>query len=285
MRARKWVGALGAVGLLWATAGTAVIASAPTAGAASDPWSLSGPITAASVIGGPWTLNQASSPAHTATLGNPNAGMCSGTGLSSHSGTDLMQPYYFPFTVGDDQVMTGYFDYRVKDKEELLATGTSTDGGRSWTINGTALQLNDGKCGADGVTDNGEGHATVLSINGTTHVYTLDRAASPVVQLEHTLSPMGANPLAGQPASEPVSGNTVPATAHLVTGLSVPDGIMGIVPDYRRPGAVAGEVEIVYLAKDKGFYSPGQPGACPTDAASTAALAQIGKTPNQDRPM
>jgi len=211
--------------------------------------------------------------------------MCSGTALSSHTGTDLMQPYYFPSTVGDDQMMTGYFDYRVKDKEELLATGTSTDGGRNWTINGTALQLNDGKCGTGGIADNGQGHATVLTINGTTHVYTLDRAASPVVQLEHRLSPVGNNPLAGQPANEPVAGNIVPATARLVTGLSVPDGIMGIVPDYGRPGAAAGEVEIVYLAKAKGFYSLGQPGACPTDAGSVSALAQIGKSPNQDQPI
>ncbi|WP_322748993.1 MULTISPECIES: hypothetical protein [unclassified Frankia] len=288
MARKMGMGAAATFGALSVALVAVSTAVAPTANASSismDPWTVSSAITPANVTGGPWTLSQAASPAHTATLGSPTAGMCSGTGLSAHVGTDLMQPYYFPFTVGNDQVMTGYFDYRVKDKEELLATGTSTDGGKNWTINGTAYQLNDGRCGTSGITDNGEGHAAVLRVNGVQHVYTLDRAASPSFLLEHTLSPAAGNPLAGQPAQEPVSGTVVPATARQVTGLAVPDGILGVVPGYHRPGAPRGEVEVLYLSKEKGYYTPGSAGACPTDAASTALLASLGKSPNQDRPI
>ena len=126
-----------------------------------DPWTIVSPIAAASVNGGPWALNQAAAPAHSATLGSPNAGMCVNGSLTQHTGTDLMQPYYFPLTFGTDQFMTGLFDYRVKDKEELLASANSFDGGKTWTVKGTAYQLNDGKCGTtDTVTDNGQGHAS-----------------------------------------------------------------------------------------------------------------------------
>jgi hypothetical protein len=250
-----------------------------------DPWTIVSPIAAASVNGGPWALNQAAAPAHSATLGSPNAGMCANGSLTQHTGTDLMQPYYFPLTFGTDQFMTGLFDYRVKDKEELLASANSFDGGKTWTVKGTAYQLNDGKCGTtDTVTDNGQGHATVVAVNNAFHVYTLDRAATPSKLLEHTLRPEDGNLLAGQPANEPVSGNTTPATAHDTSGLTAPDGILGAIPGYHRPGAAHGEVEVLYLSKIKGYYTPGTAGACPTDVTSTATLAQLGKSPNQDKP-
>ena len=130
-----------------------VVLAVPQAATASgNPWNVvPGSIGASQVTGGFWTLGQSASPAHQATMGSQINGMCSsGTSLTSHVGTDLMQPYYFPFTVGTDQTMTGYFDYRVKDKEELVATGTSMDGGKTWTINGTAYQLNDGNCNGAG---------------------------------------------------------------------------------------------------------------------------------------
>ena len=43
-------------------------------------------------------------------------------------------------------------------------------------------------------------------------------------------------------------------------------------------------MEVLYLSKLKSFYTPGQPGACPTDVTSTATLAALGKSPNQDKP-
>jgi hypothetical protein len=258
-----------------------------TAGADAGPWTIASPadIAAASVNGGPWALNQAAAPAHSATLGSPNAGMCANGSLSQHTGTDLMQPYYFPLTFGTDKFMTGLFDYRVKDKEELLASANSFDGGKTWTVKGTAYQLNDGKCGTTAtVTDNGEGHAAVVAVNDALHVYTLDRAATPSFLLEHTLHPAGGNLLASQPATEPVSGNTVPGSARLATGLIAPDGILGAIPGYHRPGAARGEVEVLYLSKLKGYWPTNDPHACPTDDASKTTLAHLGKTPNQDKP-
>jgi hypothetical protein len=194
-----------------------------------------------------------------------------------------MQPYYFPLTFrkGNDK-LEGYFDYRVKDNEEMLAYGTSIDGGMTWTIGGTALQLNDGLCGTAGLTDNGQGHAAVLQVDDVDRVYTLDRAATPSFLLAHTLA-KGPNPLASLPASEPVAGNTVPATATRVTGLFVPDGITGVVPGFPVPGGGDdGAIGILYLSKDKDHFTAGTPGACPTDAATVKMLAQLGKKPNQD---
>jgi hypothetical protein len=75
-----------------------ILLPSSTAGADAGPWTITGPIAAASVNGGPWALNQAAAPAHSATLGSPNAGMCANGSLTQHTGTDLMQPYYFPLT-------------------------------------------------------------------------------------------------------------------------------------------------------------------------------------------
>jgi hypothetical protein len=268
-----------AAGLVSAMAGVNAAHAAPPV-----PWIVSGPFSAANVTGGPWTLSQTATPAHASTLGNPRNGMCNGGSVSAHLGTDLMQPYYFPLTFGSDNKMTGYFDYRVKDNEELTAVGTTRDGGKTWQIRGTALQLNDGLCGASGLTDNGQGHAAVVEVGGTTHLYTLDRAATPSVLLEHVFDPENTNPLLGLPASEPVTGNAVPATATLVTGLTAPDGILGVVPGYHQAGADEEAVEVLYLSKPKGYFASSDPHACPSDAASKAALAQLGKKPNQDRP-
>jgi hypothetical protein len=268
-------------------AGITYVAFTPANAGQPDPWIITGPFAAAKVTGGPWTLSQAKDPSHMATLAEPRKGMCNGTSVSAHVGTDLMQPYYFPLIFGTDRKMVGYFDYRVKDNEEMVAVGTSRDGGMNWLIKGTALQLNDGKCGTSGLTDNGQGHAAVITVGRTTHLYTLDRAATPSFLLEHAIDPKNDNPLIGLPASEPVNGNTVPQHAMLVTGLIAPDGILGVVPDYHAAGAGEDTVEVLYLSKQKGYYGtidtdPAH--ACPSDSVATAQLKLLGKSPNQDRP-
>jgi hypothetical protein len=193
-------------------AGIGLLMAAGGAASAADPWTVVGPFRVASASGGPWTLAQAASPTHAATLANPLDGFCDGASVSPHNGTDLMQPYYFPLTFGSERRLTGFFDYRVKDHEEMVAYGTSRDGGKTWRILGTALQLNDGRCGSAGLTDSGQGHAAVVEVDGVRHLYTLDRAATPSFLLEHVLGD-GRNPLAVLPADEPVSGNVVPTTA------------------------------------------------------------------------
>ncbi len=129
-------------------------------------------------------------------------------------GTTLpFSPYYFPQVVetpGDNsaQDLTGYFDYRPKDDDEALVAATSTDGGNTWTYDSEALEENPGYCPNVDINDDGEGHSNVLTIGGTSRLYTLQRPAGDnqgVGMLVHGLTGVTAsNPLGNLPATERV---------------------------------------------------------------------------------
>ena len=116
-------------------------------------------------------------------------------------------PAYFPHVVrNSDGSLTGYFDYRPKDGDEALMAATSTDGGKDWTYAGEALEQNKGYCPTADTNDDGEGHANLVTVGGSTFLYTLERAAGDmqgVGMIVHSISPTGTNPLNGLPASEP----------------------------------------------------------------------------------
>ena len=122
-------------------------------------------------------------------------------------GTTLpLGPAYFPHIVRDaNGDLTGYFDYRPKDADEAIVAGTSTDNGQSWTYDGEALEQNPGYCPSADINDDGEGHANIITVGGTTFLYTLPRAAGDmqgVGMVVHQFTPSEADPLSGLPSVE-----------------------------------------------------------------------------------
>ena len=63
-------------------------------------------------------------------------------------------------------MLTGYFDYRPKDTDEALVSATSSDGGKTWQYTGEALEQNAGLCADGNTTDDGQGHAFVMTVPG-----------------------------------------------------------------------------------------------------------------------
>ncbi len=170
---------------------------------------------AAAPVGTPYATGVAGTP-------GPVDAYCTGGGSAPESGTQAsepantplpMSPYYFPFvtqTPGDATQghLTGYFDYRPKDTEEGIVVARSTDGGQSWNYVGKALEQNpESYCPTGDTNDNGQGHPMVMTIGGTSYLYTVNRPSGDnlgVGMLVHTVNAGAADPLAGLPASESV---------------------------------------------------------------------------------
>jgi large repetitive protein len=116
------------------------------------------------------------------------------------AGTTLpLAPSYFPHVVREsDGTLVGYFDYRPKDADEALMAATSTDGGKDWTYAGEALEQNPGYCPSADINDDGQGHADIITVGGSSYLYTLPRAAGDmqgVGLLIHQFNPTESNPL------------------------------------------------------------------------------------------
>ena len=274
-------------------------------GAESIVWARNSAAITASITGGPWTLEQSG-----AANGLKSSGYCvsNDNGLTGiqvgNPGTERMQPYYFPFVVGQGDNLQGYFDWRPKDTDEGVVAASSKDGGKTWTFQDKVLELTT-KCptnpnteGAEsekdavclgtsapflpcenasndeskknlppngGTGDDGQGHAFVLTINGHTYLYTLDRSNTHIDfdQLSiHEVTPLPGHPLNGAPAmdDDPTDSNPSATPEPFQTsGLMDPDGILGVVPD-------SNPVEIIYEQKilngdntgSTAFSNPGQ---------------------------
>jgi uncharacterized repeat protein (TIGR01451 family) len=158
-----------------------------------------------------------------------------GTPARQPTGTTLpLAPAYFPHVVRNaDGSLTGYFDYRPKDADEAIVAAKSTDGGKSWTYEGEALEQNPGYCPTADTNDDGQGHPNVITVGGTSYLYTLPRQAGDnlgVGLLVHALTPTASNPLAGLPADEATgvdpdafatAGTTVPTTGGTPATITV----------------------------------------------------------------
>ena len=249
-----------------------MLAAFATPAAAHDRliWTRNSAPQTVTITGGPWTLEQSG-----AANGLKSAGYCaaSGNGASGteigNPGTERMQPYYFPFITGQGSNLQGYFDWRPKDTDEGVVAASSTDGGKRWIFQSRVLELTtscptnkntegdesekDAVCQGTvapylpcqnasndqtgGVGDDGQGHSFVLSINGQTLLYTLNRSNTHIDNdplVIHVLTPTAANPLAGAPLLDdgPTDANTaLPEPPLHTTGLMNPDGILGVVPD------------------------------------------------------
>ena len=154
----------------------------------------------AGVVGTPGTLDGYCGPGNATTEAQ-------GAPVRQPAGTTLpMAPAYFPHIVRNaDGSLTGYFDYRPKDADEEIVAGTSTDNGATWTYDSQALEQNQGYCPTGDTTDDGQGHPNVITVGGTTNLYTLPRAVgdnSGVGMLVHSITPTASNPLQGAPATE-----------------------------------------------------------------------------------
>jgi hypothetical protein len=174
----------------------------------------------------------------------PLAGYCGtggtgGTGLPAREPAGVyepMSPYYFPHIERNaDGTLTGYFDYRPKDTDEALVVATSSDNGAHWSFQTEALELSQGHCPngnsdvvAQTTTDDGEGHAFDLTVNGTTYLYTLNRSSGTLDTvgsefLVHTLDTSAAS--LGLPASEPVGTGSSTTSTGSNTITNTPGGV------------------------------------------------------------
>jgi hypothetical protein len=171
-------------------------------------WTRNGAPIAAAIKDGPWTLEQSG-----AANGLKSSGYCDNAGhLIGNPGTERMEPYYFPFIVGQGSQLQGYFDYRPKDTDEAVVAASSNDGGLTWNFQSQVLDLNhapggtparslcpmmankepdgekDGICtgsscqNADNGDDDGQGHQFVINIGGKNLLYTLNRSVGHIDQ-------------------------------------------------------------------------------------------------------
>ena len=146
----------------------------------------------AGVVGSPGTLTGYCGP-------GSDTQTDTGSPVTQPPGTTLpLAPAYFPHIVrNSDGSLTGYFDYRPKDADETIVAATSTDNGKDWTYDGEALDQSGGYCPVGDTNDDGEGHPNVITVGGTSRLYTLPRAAGDNVgtgMLVHTLTPTSLEP-------------------------------------------------------------------------------------------
>jgi hypothetical protein len=233
-------------------------------------WTVAIAPSTVAIKNGPWTLEQSG-----AANGLKTAGYCTTAGAQiGNPGTERMEPYYFPFITGSGLNLQGYFDWRPKDTDEAVVAASSTDGGATWIFQDKVLELSqaadrpvcpmmankepdgekDGICSgfacqnADNGDDDGQGHQFVMTVNGNTYLYTLNRAAGHIDSDQlviHTLHPTAAHPLNGAPSADDTATDTTPAPSPapaMTTGLLNPDGILGVVPG-------SDPIEIIYEEK------------------------------------
>jgi hypothetical protein len=206
-----------------------------TSAGQSAQWTASSSPVQSTIAGGPWTLSQGGSSSKGGAYDGTTPYCTPG---NSGGGTELMNPastvnpfnpYYFPFIVGSGQSVKGYFDYRPKNINEAVVAATSTNAGQSWTFEQMVEQLTTECPNSDANTandaagnpagnDDGEGHPSVISIGGTTLLYTLDRRTPHVDSdglIVHQILPRGANALNPLPANNPFMR---PPTSNVIAG-------------------------------------------------------------------
>jgi hypothetical protein len=258
-------------------AGAAILAAFATPATANEPvtWTRTSAPATVSIAGGPWTLEQSG-----AANGLKSAGYCDATSTQiGNPGIERMQPYYFPFVVGIGAKLQGYFDWRPKDTDEGVVSAASSDGGKTWTFQDKVLELTnqcptnpnteggekekDAVCQGNpqpcqnasndqpaGVGDDGQGHQFVLTINGQTLLYTLNRSNGHIDKddlVVHVLTPTPGHPLAGAPAFDDGPTDAMPGLQEpkgKTNGLSNPDGILGVVPG-SNPATIIYEQKIL----------------------------------------
>jgi hypothetical protein len=162
-----------------------------------------------------------------------------------------MAPYYFPHVVRNtDGSLTGYFDWRPKDGDEAIVSARSTDNGHNWTYEGEGLEQNPGYCPNADINDDGQGHPNVLTVGGSSYLYTLQRPAGDgagVSLLAHSVDPTATNPLASVPASEKVGidANSFATASDAVSSAASTINVQATNSSYLQNGAPTSLAELV----------------------------------------
>ena len=118
----------------------------------------------------------------------PLDGYCgSGTNTTEAAGTPSRQPAgttlpfspaYFPHVVRNaDGSLTGYFDYRPEGRRRGDRGRPLHRQRQDWTYEGEALEQNPGYCPTADMNDDGQGHPNVITVGGTSYLYTLHAPA------------------------------------------------------------------------------------------------------------
>jgi hypothetical protein len=206
-----------------------------TSAAQSAQWTATSSPVQSTIAGGPWTLSQGGPSTSGGAYDGPipycmPGNSAGGTELMNSASTvNLFNPYYFPFVVGSGQSVKGYFDYRPKNINEAIVAAASTNAGQSWTFEQMVEQLTTECPNSDSNTandaagnpagnDDGEGHPSIISIGGSTLLYTLDRRTPHVDSdglIVHQILPRGANALNPLPANSPFM---QPPTGNVIAG-------------------------------------------------------------------
>jgi hypothetical protein len=262
-------------------------------------WTRNGAPTTTTIKNGPWTLEQSG-----AANGLKSSGYCDKNGNQiGNPGTERMEPYYFPTIFGHGKHLQGYFDYRPKDTDEAVVAAKSNDGGQSWIFQQEVLELrktcpNQVQKDPDGDKDNspdpnnsdngdddGQGHQYVITVNGTTFLYTLIRANNHIDSdqlLYHIITPTDDQPLQGAPAltDAPTDAtSTNPEPSFHTTGLLNPDGILGVVPGV-SPTTIIYEEKTLNGDLNNPAFQPGQ--LCQTTWGPYYANNSNGASTNDD---
>ncbi|WJR78669.1 hypothetical protein [Bradyrhizobium sp. NP1] len=298
---------------LGTAAAIALLAAASAAAADPTISYVPNSLRQSSIHRGPWTLHEAgrhfhhdasgivpaaglTPPYNPALSGTPYADLCAVNGEHTiNHERSVMQPYYFPFVRRRGDVLEGFFDYRPRNQEEATVSAISTDWGESWIFTGKALALNPycpfdatdpdnlnvnvngqktpyGSSNANAA-DNGLGHAFVLRVKGTQHIYHLNRANGHIDSdqlVVHRLHRESEEPLRGLPDFgyvSPLGSAGYPkleASATTTAGLVTPDAILGAVH-------MEDKTAVIYVAKS---LTPGDAGFPPSQVCpSTPAFA------------
>jgi len=211
----------------------------------------------------------------------PLAGYC-GTGGAGNTGPVAiepkndplpMSPYYFPHTEANPTPgvggYIGFFDYRPKDSDEAVVIATSPDA-KTWTVQAEGLELSQNHCpngntdqALQTTTDDGQGHAFDLTVNGTWWLYTLNRSNGTLDSLgseflAHQISAGASN--FGLPSSEPVG--TSSSTMSTGATQTITNSPGGVSTSTFNVGNTASFLEIpgrVYVTPPPGAVLPESP--------------------------
>ena len=165
------------------------------------------------VLNGPWTLNN---PLVSTPAVQTNYCLNGVVNTSANPTPSTMNPFYFPFIIGEGKNLFGLFDYRPSSVNEITVAAKSGDAGKTWTWLQQDLQVS-ALCpttNSPSNNDAGLGHPFMLSFGGANFLYLLDRRGGHVDVdglTVHRITPTVSQPLHAKPALNPTIVSTGPA--------------------------------------------------------------------------
>jgi hypothetical protein len=206
------------------------------------------------ILNGPWTLS------HTLVSSPPaQTDYCLNGVINTNANPtpSTMNPFYFPFIIGEGQSIYGLFDYRPSSVNEITVAAKSTDAGRSWTWLQQALQVstNCPTSNSPSNSDTGLGHPFVLNFAGANFLYLLDRRGGHVDVdglTVHRITPTVSQPLHAKPALNTTIVSTGPVNnTGIIAGWDFSNYAVTSKTNVASPAADLGPM--IATAKASGF--------------------------------